>query len=501
MPAVAKAIASIGGTQDAFNRSMGSSSDSYSLLGWSGAGQANGTEVADATGRLRGALAPDIQSLFRPHNVSSVAQPSEQLAQLVLRRPVTTWPLDHDPGAHAALDWIGSQIPELGDSPREAFWSQIISQSTANTIHSEVENVTFKSSPGSFNGVTFTEAQFDDARTVLAQEVHWVGKVRNFLSLLQEPTTQAGNNAWDQAQVLQSDLEKQLSNLQSKAQLSYDWFGIAAALGNLVAPGFDEELENTISAFAAMTDFADAIYQGANGAPGSAQDRRVAANDLATHIKNQAQNTADEYQRMGDMIVSDPTKLAELGHWEQCDPNDNGCGINGKYDGYSLTQSAQNDDGVAAARAVERQLYEQLVPLAFPVWDTGSTAVAPDDVGTQVDEYSCGANIDNPLLGSPTATRWASLQHIDPSKPGVSDPNGYNDWRVYLMVGRSGLYYAWPDKKTILDTMFDPPSQTDLGQGGLGIRPADVMLHPSAVYQPPSDLDCGWENPPLSTGP
>ncbi len=510
LPGLAQSIAAVGGTRDTFNRSMGFSTASYSLVGWSGAGEGRGTEVADGNGRLRGALAPNTESLFRPHNVSSVGPPAEQLVRLVLRPPVQVWPLDNNPGAHAALDWIGSQVPELADSPRQAYWTQTISLSLATAIKNEINSVHFEQSHSSFNGVSFTAADFAAAQQELAKEIIWVGKVRHYLAALAAPETAAGAGAWEQASVLQDNLEKQLANLNAKAQLRFDWFSIASSVAYFLAPWFNDAAERVVNSFAAATDLSDSLFQGLwGGTPGTPQDRRVEADKLGMEIQSQAANAAFSYRRMGDMIVSDPTKLALLGHWALCDTN-GGCGTNGQYDEFSLSADAQTADGTVATQAVERELYRDLVPLAFPVWNTGKTAVAPG-AGDVPDHaynpviswniYWCASGeSDDPFLGSPAGTRWASLQTLDPNAPGASNPNGFNVWQVSLMVARSGSgpgSYAWPSK-TILNRMFSPVSPTNAGQGGLGVRPADVMLRPVNVYVPGVFDICKWVNTPRS---
>jgi hypothetical protein len=81
-----------------------------------------------------------------------------------------------------------------------------------------------------------------------------------------------------------------------------------------------------------------------------------------------------------------------------------------------------------------------------------SAGDVPAPLGTPVigyNKYRCTELADDPFIDSPAEARWASLQHIDPNNPAVSDKAGYNDWRVYLMVARSGLNYSWPSKSIL----------------------------------------------------
>jgi hypothetical protein len=491
---LADAVAAIGGHRDTFNRSAASTTGSYALLGWGGAGEANGVDTASSnTGssgaRLRGALVPDHQSLFRPADVSTTAQPAERLAQLVLRKPVTTW--DKSPGVHAAVDYIGSKVPELGDSPREAFWSQSLN------IHDDqkaVNSVLYPLLNHSYNGQTFTAEQFSTAQGRLYTELGWVGKVRGYMSRLAAPQTSTSGNAWEQAQSLQHELEKELSDLNEKAKVDFSWVSLAGGLLDLVAalagdPGVGEEIADAAETLAATTELGGSLFEGlwGGGSSGSPQDRQVEADQLAMKIQAEAANVASSYDRMGDMIVSDPTKLQEVGSYAGCNAQGNGCGPNNKYVEYALPIAAQHADIAAAERAIDRTLYERLVPLAFPVWDTGPGFFK------DIAQYSC--EFGNPWDASPSPAAYTTvLRKLDPSQPAeqpTANPTN-NEWETYLMVARSGLVYSFPGK-TILHRMFAPVSISDIpSDGGLGLKAADILPYSQSKYQIPAIDNCGW---------
>jgi len=60
------------------------------------------------------------------------------------------------------------------------------------------------------------------------------------------------------------------------------------------------------------------------------------------------------------------------------------------------------------------------VPLAFPVWNTGSTS-NPDP-----SRFSCDAYWDDPYTGSPERARTAALLALDPAHPGVQAGRTFN---------------------------------------------------------------------------
>ncbi len=493
---LAAQVAVVGGTRDLFNRSASSTYSLYSLIGWTGAGEGNGIETSSGTGRLRGALVPNVRSRFRPTNVSADGPAHELLEQLVMRTPDPVWPGDHTPGRRAAIDWIGCNVPQLGSQPRTAYWETPFDATLEQSIDNGIDALTFNATnPNCPRTVAFTQDQFAWAQGELKQEVEWVANVDDFFQILKNPEASitGGNemSAWATAQTLNDNLTKQLEALKSTAT-QFGWFDIASAVLNMVG-GFSsfakagEQFAKFAAVFAGSTALAGTLFQDLDtGAPSNA-DRTVEVDNLVNTLTEEASSQALAYVAMEKMIVSDYSKLSVLGHYFNCDANDGGCGPHGEYDDFSLSTNRRVAAGEAATRAIDRVLYEKIVPLAFPVWNTGGTQ-DPNDFSL----WSCVNPNDDPFPGAPGIDRTATLQQIDPASPGIANAKTDNIYQSYIMVARSRTTYSWPSK-TVLERMYDPvvvsPKVSD---GGLGLRPQDVLPYSTSVYHPGPLVICSW---------
>lgn len=483
---LAKAVASVGGTRALFNYSaspgtpQATSGIPYSLIGWGGAGEGQGIQAS--SGRLRGALVPNQASLSRPVNVNPVTAPAEALAQMVVRKPVTTWPLDDDPGARAALHWIGSQVTGLGAKPRLAYWDQKMDKDLAETIQDRIDDVKYDPSHASFEGQAFSSAQFDTAKQELTTEVGWAGDVYDYLTKLTAPTTRgAKTNVWDNAHALQHSLEADLSTLDKKAQTSLSWLNLTVGLLNIVAAvgglGGISTIAGGVKTAAASIQLAGTLAAGTFSGGTSPQDRMVQADQVAQEIQREAADAANGRDHMYDMIVSDPTKLQELGGMTYCEPADGNCGPNNEF---ANTNDAQEMNAAMATRAVDRVLYERLVPLAYPLWHTGPGSTT----------YYCVPWSNNPFDYAPSGSFiWITLQ---PHPDHDFRPGARRIREGYVMVARKSLTFGFPDA-AILARMFGPVSPSDdASAGGLGLNLADVLPFSPSRFDIAPDSNCGW---------
>lgn len=303
---LAGAVASVGGTRHLFNTSGRTPFTAYSLVGWGGAGEGNGEETSavkdpkPGDSRLRGALTPDHQSLFKPTTVSAVDQPPDALAQLLLQ-PATPWPLDGDAGAQRAISYIGSQDSRLGTNPRAAYWTQPFDQATWDQIAGDVKDLQY---PG--DGEGFNRDDFEAARRELGQEITWVGRVRAYLKNLSSPFADTGLASWANLTTIADKVKDALKPPDQRgAMLALDIVGGVLSIGGV--------------AFGAVAEVISITYEFApqyltQDRHGGDQDAVTGnANELAAGMVGRLQEAQASFRNLGDIIVGDYAKLKTVG--------------------------------------------------------------------------------------------------------------------------------------------------------------------------------------------
>lgn len=515
-------IVALGGTRHAFNTAASTPGTDYTLIGHGSyrggvgseaigpIGTCSGTQpdpaIICADARFRGALAPDQTSMFAPTNVSAAGAAPEKLLELILREPDQTWPLDDDPGASNALRYIG-QFLGIGFDPRAAYWTQSMSASDAgillDKLQCDVTNHSCASTPR-MPGTPpdppndFNATDFNHAMGQLIDELGYVQTVRNYLDHLAYPLGDSqATDPWEEAQTLENNLTQQLKNLDDEASVEFDALGLLKSLADVAGLLLGVPDAGTLAASAAKamravataTEFAkvfvDADYGGEPGAP--IDSGNIQANKLGERLQAEAQATATSFKRMGDIIVSDWSKLQELGKNGRagCNPVPGGCDEG--YEEYGWTGAIGTSAADATETALEQTIHQHLVPgeFAFPVWNTGVSAAPCDQPcipPDPVQQSDCGYY--NPFNSAPRLAWFQALEVLDPS--GVS-----SRWRTWLSLARSGLTYGWASDD-LLRRMFDPHyinPDTDPPHG-LYMSPADFF--PSA--RPPYDGggECSW---------
>lgn len=471
--ALASAMAKLGASVDAFNTAASTAAGFYSMVGWGGLLEGEAAESSNG-GRLWGVLAPDNRSEFEATNVSTTGPPSDGLEELVMGKPeVKEWPLANDAGATKAIEYIGGEVNTLGPEPRSAYVTQNITKSNYGSFIREIErHAPYKT------GLGFTQADYKQAFEQLSEELEYVGKVRTYLAFLARPTEESGKSAWEEASKLQDTLEAELEDLKASAEASFEWFTMIESLFEFAAipewKGALKNLEKAAAAIAIGFELSQSLYsKDWSGSPNSAN--RIKADELATHLKVQSEEHAATFKQLGDLIVNDWNKLSILGAHAECVPK--ACGA--EYEDFASTTQMKEVAKAATLRARDRTIYETLVPLSYPIWNTG-LAEHPERPGT----FGCVFDY-SPFTGAP---RWSyawSLERLDPT-------GAANEWRVYLSVGRDSATYGWMSEK-ISNRMFAPvPENVIATAGGLGIDPLDFMR--SAIreseYQP--STTCYW---------
>lgn len=483
---LANAIASIGGTKDRFNTAA-TRNTSYTLVGWVGASEGKGAEVLGSDARLRGVLSPNDRSRFRPANYSATGSPAEHLQQLLVAPRTKAWPLDDQPGPRAAIAWIGGQIPQLGGDPRLAYWQQ--SLAAIGTAQDRLDRLDAPT------GKAFSESDFSAARKQLDQELDWVKNTRDYFQLLAEPAGSAGKSVWENATILQNRLEAEVNFDKKNAQAKADWFGVvqsllsmAGGIGVLAEAG--KEFGALVSATASALVAGDLAWQARhNGARPYANDPRVKADDLALKLEEQSRRTTESLWRMGNAVISDPKKLEEVGTWAQCLPDAPSGGCDAEHEEYAVGPADNAKASLAASASLNRILYSQLVPLSFPIWDTGLSREPDPDKN-----FNCvgGSFFSSPFRGAPPSSISRSFDEVATPYPHESFFfKGANRWRTSIMVRRDETTYSWPSQP-ILDKMFGP-IDPDSGNGGLGLSPVELMRDSESRFEP--GATCYWSLP------
>jgi len=465
-------ITAIGGTRHRVNMAASGHTD-YTLVGWKDAGENGGAEALGEEARVRGVLVPDRRSHFRPANAADRAAPPEQLTQLIMRQPGGSWPLDDDPDARKAIAYIGGQVPQLGSDPRAAYWTQEIDEADAELLAGRVGDVARPA------GAPFSADGFTKVQEQLQLELGYVASVRSYMSKLAYPSGVQGEYAWADAKTLQDTLTGQVDQINEEAELSFDAFGLVKGLLETAAAavGLSEEAELTaeyIEVAAASTELAKTVFEARyDGSSELDRDPTIEADNLAVELMRQADQTSNTFIRLGDIIVSDWSKLQEVGTYGACNAAEDACGQG--HEEFAYSPAAQTLAAQVTKRAMDRVIHEELVPLdgSFPVWDTGVPA-AP-----QYTQFFC-RDASYPFEGAPRLSWFRALESFDPSGgPGV--------WRTFLSVHRSGFTYGWlPD--SVLKEMFDPADPD-----WLGIDPLDFMLRYRGTYVP--GVTCWWRSP------
>jgi hypothetical protein len=490
-PAWAKleaAIASIGGTRNAFNQAARALGGTYSLVGWQQPeGEAAETWGSEGKGgRVRGSFVQDRRSRFGTTDVSVNGPPAEALTRLALA-PTTgvKWKFEGDPAGERAIAYIGDAVTELGPDPRRSYQTQKITEGTDSDLLHELKTVTYPA------GASFTETEFTEARSALTEEVYAVAKVRTYLAELAAPAETSGRSAWEEATKLQNKLKASLEGLKKEGRVSVNFFAFIQGFIQIAGAG---EWSKAIKAFAAISAAANGLAgqlysHDWTGSPNGQNE--VLAAELADELKRQATLSAESMEGVADIVVSDPGKLFELAKHAKCPPE--ACGE--KYADFAYTLDMADLAKASVLRARDRIIFETLVPASYPIWDTG---LAPDpEVATEAEWFWCQTGnagqplpLPRPFNGAPALSHAKVLDQFDPQ--GDLDPSGDKTrWRTYISVAHD-YSYGWAPE-WVLKRMFEPvPENTNVDEGGLGIDAGALMrkAHRTHEYVPGSY--CYW---------
>ena len=519
---LADQIVALGGTRHRFNLSAVTPGDDYSLLGWTGGEEGEGDESTGKNATLRGTLVPDEQYRFRPiHTTEDGTGSPTRLADLLIQPPSNDWPeYAADPaGGNAALKWLAGQFPQkFGTAdPRVAYWAAPIDANTAGDIRDDITK-NYNAASDYPAGHGFSAEAFKWAVDQLYLELGWVKTARTYMTGASDdhgvqvsgglalPTFVAGEQAWKEAKDTSDALLNDLAALKQKAELQANWFDVVEGVLDVIlgAAGLPDlkKLEAFVEVSAGLIEEAGVLWEKNWTGGSAADDIAVEADQLGDQLQTRLQSTSATFSQLANVVVSDPVKLAEVGTWGNCKLSVNGCGAfnleTGQQEFAEYYDPTDTSNDLKAAveivnRGVEQTIWEELVPLAFGVWDiaaypqstnAGKFTAAPTEATIDLNQFSCnrgfGTEFNNPFDGAPRAAWSGSLEHINPLDL------SQNQWRIRISTAKSGITYSWltPDQ---LQTMFG-----SVESGGLGIDPHDWMREAEPVFAPASDVFCGW---------
>jgi hypothetical protein len=474
---LANIVAAVGGTKNGFNTAAfypaPDGFQQYALMGWKGAGEGNGEEVALGVDRITdassfsGILRRDRTYRFRPVQMNIAGDVNQTLQNLILQPPKPGWPLDDKPGPNAALAYISETSDNrLGCDPRNAYWTRSLTEADLNEILGTVRAAKPPSAdatdPCTNARVNFTSSDFTTAQGQLVQELKWLSRVRSYMQLLASPFADGGIKSW--AAVSDVAATVYSTSRQPDGDVSLFWSQFSSLILKVLGP-----VTGGVSAQAAdVLNLGMWIAgRGANGSPGG-ESFSVATNQLGAQLVEQAQQAQATYVAMGDIIASDYNKLKVVGKNGDCDPTAPDCDKD-----FSYPDEEKKALSAAVSRSAERLAYEKLLPLGFHVFQLAMDVDNVQDRSHPPDpkQYLCGGTY-YPWYYYPSPLAWTSLlQAYDP----VNHNNSYQTFVLSVPPG-ANTYHGTPPDVTTLTRMFGPVSKSlAAGDGGLDISPANLM--------------------------
>jgi hypothetical protein len=515
MERLTAAIALYGGTRDAFSQTAvrpGAAAAGglvYALVGWHGSlrdergllgdgGEGTGAEIASqlddgvsvgpVAPSLAGVWRPDHQSQMRPSAVTTSGTPVDSLAAEVMEAPSTDWQCGarscrDAPRVVAAMSWIGTnKVTQLGPDPRSRYglarWDaeQLLGINTALAALKET------AVPA---GVAFTQDDWDTAIAQLLEENGDISTVRGYLHRLAVPFTRGLTGYLDIQKIADEVFEA--TRPDETEETVFEWLDLSKIFLSLT----DHVSGGATGAIAELIDLGQ-WYAGATetGAP-TYDEVSIKAHELGAEVNEQASRITDQLDTLGDIIVSDPEKLAYFARAD-CAPGPN------------CPEELENDPALPQEssetyrRGVQSLAYQTLVPLGFKIYNLtrhGIDAHGPQHEGPWSErprpvDYICGLyspfkNVD------PLATATTAFS-VDPSLTG--SPGGMWSFRTFVIAkptANIGDQHAVGAPRELVEKMFDP-----VKEGGLAIPRGRFMIAARPGYwfynEARESRECWW---------
>ncbi len=380
------------------------------------------------------------------------------------------------------MSWIGNQTI-LGEQPQANFWKRIKTAASAGTALTEVKKVTYKRGQG-FSASAFTAAMND-----LTTELPMVERARSYLELLASPAG-GGAEAWATSFELSAELTELQKRLEAQAKANASLGQFLSQMLQVIftvtgqaqfgsALKFVEQIATTSQLGASIYN---TLYDGSEGKPG----QEVKATELAKELTEQAKESEKSFQRFGDILVSDWSKLQVVGAYGRCVPP-NGCGPNERYKEFASSSDAEEMAKKVTKEGAEREMYTQLVPIVFPIWKLEPLFRYE---ATDLHEHYYCRDVSYPLWYAPQKSYVKVPWEFVPNRE-YEGKEPFPAYQVYVSIRRDGLTYGYPSKK-ILEAMFNPTEAVHKGEVGLEMNPAEFMREGERVAKYYPSHSCYW---------
>ncbi len=503
------AIARFGGTRHRFLQAGIQADDGYTMIGYPGLDEGQADEAHAKDARLTGALQRDASQIFTTHNVTQAPEPVDKLVSTVMSTPNTlAWPGQDDPKFRQVLSCLAADKPNLNQSdPRKSYWnnSKQISASDWTNWAAQVKTAKPEDCPGTDAGV------FAQARDQFVRELRLNGYLRSYINDMKDPFSNsaaisqlANLNKWA------SDLKASSDEIKSKG-VKIDWFALIATAIEAVAPFLAPYLEGQAGkkiveslthalavAIAGSLEYTGSYLESEETGDKYLEDDEFTAEvgKLGAEVVDRLQTTAANFDRMGDVIASDYSKLTRIGN-ELIDckkekdagraPGDKTFDCDASFYSDNITLAKAE---ATASHTAERTIYEAILPLTYPVtnlpWDGKITQGYGRPEGNwDATLFTCFNATPFPQswpAGSkPFLRRSVGLQ-IDQDlafdsaagqRPGVKIPQ----FDTYVIAAFGNDRFNVDTAEKAVSRLFGKVTDsTDPADGGLGADPVDFVL-------------------------
>lgn len=491
-----KAIVSIGGTRNGFNKtattrgSLASNGQTYALVGWKGAKEGEGAEAAanvfgqSSAPRLIGELRPNQRSLLRPALESEVGSKTN-LADVVMWQPSEKWPLEDNPGEMRALAYLGLKV-ELGEEPRLEYWERILTPDAWKARGLKISAMKYSEVPAAER--KFTEAEFNATVTEFANELKWVGKTKEYLTDLSEPFTSQVFDGWATAEEIAKKIYAKTN--ATNAETSLRWVEFTSIMLKLAGP-LTGHISNTLGEIMDLGVWGFGASE--SGRP-TYTEVSLKATEVAGELRKELEGAAATYKAMNRVIVSDPYKLKKVGTQAGCSPNEASCDPE-----FVFTEKVRIRASADIARSIRRLSYEKLIPTFYQT-DKLNRDRYPEEVNGSprpIAKYLCSAVARPWEKYDAQAQELASanlLQELDLEHGGKK-----NWWQQLVLTAPTGGSYGEAPEPAILEDMFGKvPDSSNPETKGLGMSPEQFLAtNPWSLWDPtnstnPPEDTCVW---------